>query len=207
MNIESLRLAIEPVTIERGPMRIVLIARTGKMNDRENHKAYNALLAEWHRIDRELQDLLAGIDRDLREAAELAAPPEDAWQIFRAEAPGCLELVDSADIENQQAGGNLLREIVRVLLKQSRIPTEDELNTRIAEVQAKVEAATSKVEELNLEMAGNHAQRLLFLVDSWDLTEGPDETVWPYTEDNLLTFQHTGLLAEMIQAVEAKVFA
>jgi hypothetical protein len=209
-NINVLRNLTEPVIVARGEILITLHARTGifgaNMND-EKYLAFQELLKQSRAIDSERGEILADIDRDLRHVAELAPPPESAWDVFRKEAPTCLQLMESEDDNAKRSGANLLHQMTKVLLAQSPIQSDKETQKRVAAVQKKIDAATEKTDELRLQTSRNLAQRLLFLVDSWDLTEGSEETMWPLTEENLLSLRHTGLLEQMSEMVEAMVFA
>ncbi len=209
-NINDLRNLTEPVIVTRGPISITLHARTGifgARTDDENYVAYQEILKQGIAIDNERAEIMADIDLDLRRVAEPDPPPESAWNLFRSEAPTCLQLFDSEDDNAKISGANLLYQLTKTLLAQSPIQNDEETKKRVATVQKKIDAATKQTDDLRLQTSRNHAQRLIFLVDTWDLTEGSEETMWPLTEENLLSRQHTGLLAEMIQAVEAKVFA
>jgi hypothetical protein len=208
MRIEDIRNLCEPVVVNRGPFEIVLDVKTNKLCGSDSlNIAYNALSHQGYAIEREQKQVVVDIARSERELAALDVE-EDALQIFIEKAPPVLELVNSDNAKARKSGADMLQQLSRMLLDRVVIPTQEELDKRGEVYLAKSLAQAAKLEELNLQAARNQAERLLFFVEGWDLTEGPegDETPWPVTSDNLISLRHAGMLSEMLVAVEAKVF-
>lgn len=208
MNIQDIRDITEPVVVNRGPMEIVLDVKSNKICGSDSlNIQYTALSHQGYAIEREQKQVIVDIARSERELAALDVD-EDALQIFIEKAPPVLELLNSDNAKARKSASDMLQQLSRILLDRVVIPNEEEIDKRGEAYLAKSLAQAAKLEDLSLQAARSQAERLLFFVEGWDLTEGPegDETMWPVTSDNLISLRHGGMLSEMLVAVEAKVF-